>query len=85
MGGRTCVHLEVDMARTVLARPAAFRPQRVQAALIRLINGSLSLLTALSALGLATHPPHYALFAGLAAAIGDRRNRGFPRGSFTCA
>jgi hypothetical protein len=80
------------MARTALARPGALRLQRVQAPLTRLINGSLSTLAALSTLGFATHPPHYALFAthpphyalfaALASAIGDRRNRGFPRGVF---
>jgi hypothetical protein len=77
------------MARTALARPDALglahRLERVQTVFTRLINGSLSTLAALSALGLATHPPHYALFAALATAIGDRRNRGFPRGSFRCA
>jgi hypothetical protein len=73
------------MARSELARPDALRLQHVHAAITRLISGSLSALTALSVLGLATPLPHYALFAALATALGDRRNRGFPRASFRCA
>ena len=44
--------------------------QRVQPALIGLIDGSLSTLAPIFAVALATHEPHYAFVAGLATAIG---------------
>ncbi len=47
-----------------------FLLQRVQPAMVGLIDGSLSTLAPIFAVALATHKPHYAFFAGLATAIG---------------
>ena len=47
-----------------------FLLQRVQPAMVGLIDGSLSTLAPIFAVALATHRPHYAFFAGLATAIG---------------
>ena len=47
-----------------------FLLQRVQPAMVGLIDGSLSTLAPIFAVALATHRPHYAFLAGLATAIG---------------
>ena len=43
-----------------------FLLQRIQPAMVGLIDGSLSTLAPIFAVALATHRPHYAFFAGLA-------------------
>jgi erythrin-vacuolar iron transport family protein len=57
-----------------------FLLQRVQPALIGLIDGSLSTLAPIFAVALATHRPHYAFFAGLATAIGAGVSMAFSEG-----
>src|SRR5881296_1145025 len=47
----------------------AFLLQRVQPAMVGLIDGSLATLAPIFAVALATHKPHYAFVAGLASAI----------------
>src|SRR5438093_10702847 len=47
-----------------------FLLQRIQPAMVGLIDGSLSTLAPIFAVALATHRPHYAFIAGLATAIG---------------
>jgi VIT1/CCC1 family predicted Fe2+/Mn2+ transporter len=46
-----------------------FLLQRVQPAMVGLIDGSLATLAPIFAVALATHKPHYAFIAGLASAI----------------
>ena len=58
----------------------AFLLQRVQPAMVGLIDGSLSTLAPIFAVALATHRPHYAFFAGLATAIGAAVSMGFSEG-----
>ena len=58
----------------------AFLLQRVQPALIGLIDGSLSTLAPIFAVALATHNSHYAFFAGLATSIGAAVAHGFSEG-----
>jgi VIT1/CCC1 family predicted Fe2+/Mn2+ transporter len=57
-----------------------FLLQRVQPAMVGLIDGSLSTLAPIFAVALATHRPHYAFFAGLATAIGAAVSMGFSEG-----
>jgi VIT1/CCC1 family predicted Fe2+/Mn2+ transporter len=47
----------------------SFLLQRVQPAMVGLIDGSLATLAPIFAVALATHKPHYAFVAGLASAI----------------
>jgi erythrin-vacuolar iron transport family protein len=47
----------------------AFLLQRVQPAMVGLVDGSLATLAPIFAVALATHKPHYAFVAGLASAI----------------
>ena len=47
----------------------AFLLQRVQPAMVGLIDGSLATLAPIFAVALATHKPHYAFIAGIASAI----------------
>jgi VIT1/CCC1 family predicted Fe2+/Mn2+ transporter len=47
----------------------AFLLQRVQPAMVGLVDGSLATLAPIFAVALATHKPHYAFIAGLASAI----------------
>jgi erythrin-vacuolar iron transport family protein len=54
-----------------------FLLQRIQPAMVGLIDGSLSTLAPIFAVALATHRPHYAFFAGLATAIGAAVSMGF--------
>jgi erythrin-vacuolar iron transport family protein len=58
----------------------AFLLQRVQPAMVGLIDGSLSTLAPIFAVALATHRPHYAFFAGLATAIGAGVSMAFSEG-----
>src|SRR5437870_12629373 len=57
-----------------------FLLQRVQPAMVGLIDGSLSTLAPIFAVALATHRPHYAFFAGLAIAIGAGVSMAFSEG-----
>jgi hypothetical protein len=54
--------------------------QRVQPALIGLIDGSLSTLAPIFSVALATGKSHYALYAGLATALGAGISMGFSEG-----
>src|ERR671934_336743 len=57
-----------------------FLLQRIQPAMVGLIDGSLSTLAPIFAVALATHRPHYAFFAGLATAIGAAVSMAFSEG-----
>jgi VIT1/CCC1 family predicted Fe2+/Mn2+ transporter len=57
-----------------------FLLQRVQPAMVGLIDGSLSTLAPIFAVALATHKPHYAFYAGLATAIGAGVSMAFSEG-----
>jgi VIT1/CCC1 family predicted Fe2+/Mn2+ transporter len=57
-----------------------FLLQRVQPAMVGLIDGSLSTLAPIFSVALATHKPHYAFFAGLATAIGAGVSMAFSEG-----
>jgi VIT1/CCC1 family predicted Fe2+/Mn2+ transporter len=57
-----------------------FLLQRVQPAMVGLIDGSLSTLAPIFAVAIATHKPHYAFFAGLATAIGAGVSMAFSEG-----
>src|ERR671937_482160 len=48
----------------------AFLLQRVQPAMVGLIDGSLSTLAPIFSVAVVTHKPHYAFIAGLATAFG---------------
>jgi erythrin-vacuolar iron transport family protein len=63
-----------------MADEHAFLLQRVQPAMVGLIDGSLSTLAPIFAVVLATHTPHYAFFAGLATAIGAAVSMAFSEG-----
>lgn len=52
-----------------MAEEHAFLLQRVQPAMVGLVDGSLATLAPIFAVALATHKPHYAFIAGLASAI----------------
>ena len=57
-----------------------FLLQRIQPAMVGLIDGSLSTLAPIFAVALATHRPHFAFFAGLATAIGAGVSMAFSEG-----
>jgi erythrin-vacuolar iron transport family protein len=57
-----------------------FLLQRIQPAMVGLIDGSLSTLAPIFAVALATHRPHYAFYAGLATAIGAGISMAFSEG-----
>ena len=57
-----------------------FLLQRVQPAMVGLIDGSLSTLAPIFAVALATHQPHYAFLAGVATAIGAGVSMAFSEG-----
>jgi VIT1/CCC1 family predicted Fe2+/Mn2+ transporter len=63
-----------------VTKERAFLLQRVQPAMVGLIDGSLSTLAPIFAVALATHRPHYAFFAGLATAIGAGVSMAFSEG-----
>ena len=58
----------------------AFLLQRVQPAMVGLIDGSLATLAPIFAVALATHKPHYAFIAGLATAFGAGISMAFSEG-----
>src|SRR2546428_8344084 len=57
-----------------------FLLQRIQPAMVGLIDGSLSTVAPIFAVALATHKPHYAFYAGLATAIGAGISMAFSEG-----
>src|SRR6184192_2961840 len=57
-----------------------FLLQRVQPAMVRLIDGSLSTLAPIFSVAIVTHRPHYAFIAGLAAAFGAGISMAFSEG-----
>ncbi|HSC74466.1 MAG TPA: hypothetical protein VLB89_09880 [Gaiellaceae bacterium] len=63
-----------------MADEHVFLLQRVQPAMVGLIDGSLSTLAPIFAVVLATHRPHYAFYAGLATAIGAAVSMAFSEG-----
>src|SRR5215472_18413842 len=63
-----------------MADEHVFLLQRVQPAMVGLIDGSLSTLAPIFAVALATHTPHYAFYAGLATAIGAAVSMAFSEG-----
>jgi VIT1/CCC1 family predicted Fe2+/Mn2+ transporter len=63
-----------------MADEHVFLLQRVQPAMVGLIDGSLSTLAPIFAVVIATHTPHYAFFAGLATAIGAAVSMAFSEG-----
>jgi hypothetical protein len=68
--------LEADQA----GDERSFLLQRVQPAMAGLMDGSLSTLAPIFTVALATHQPHYAFFAGLAAALGAGVSMAFSEG-----
>jgi len=58
----------------------AFLLQRVQPAMIGLIDGSLSTLAPIFSVAIVTHKPHYAFIAGVATAIGAGISMAFSEG-----
>jgi erythrin-vacuolar iron transport family protein len=58
----------------------SFLLERAQPAMTGLIDGSLSTIAPVFAVALATHQPHYAFLAGLAAAIGAGISMAFSEG-----
>src|SRR5436190_6516331 len=69
-----------DAVHTPYHETHEFLLERVQPALIGLIDGSLSTLAPIFAVALATHNPHYAFFAGLATSIGAGVSMGVSEG-----
>jgi VIT1/CCC1 family predicted Fe2+/Mn2+ transporter len=57
-----------------------FLLQRVQPAMVGLIDGSLSTLAPIFSVAIVTHKPHYAFIAGLAAAFGAGVSMAFSEG-----
>jgi VIT1/CCC1 family predicted Fe2+/Mn2+ transporter len=57
-----------------------FLLQRVQPAMVGLIDGSLSTLAPIFSVAFATHKPHYAFIAGLATSIGAGISMAFSEG-----
>jgi VIT1/CCC1 family predicted Fe2+/Mn2+ transporter len=58
----------------------AFLLQRVQPAMVGLVDGSLSTLAPIFSIALATHDTRYAFIAGLATALGAAVSMGFSEG-----
>src|ERR687885_846195 len=57
-----------------------FLLQRVQPAMVGLIDGSLSTLAPIFSVAVVTHKPHYAFIAGVATAIGAGISMAFSEG-----
>jgi len=57
-----------------------FLLQRVQPAMVGLIDGSLSTIAPIFSVAIATHKPHYAFIAGLATAFGAGVSMAFSEG-----
>ena len=58
----------------------SFLLQRVQPAMVGLVDGSLATLAPIFAVALATHKPHYAFIAGVATAFGAGISMAFSEG-----
>src|SRR2546427_12164567 len=58
----------------------AFLLQRVQPAMVGLIDGSLSTLAPIFSVAVVTHKPHYAFIAGVATAFGAGISMSFSEG-----
>src|ERR671929_417327 len=58
----------------------AFLLQRVQPAMVGLVDGSLSTLAPIFSVAIATHKPHVAFIAGLATALGAGISMAFSEG-----
>src|SRR5438105_10330612 len=58
----------------------AFLLQRVQPAMVGLIDGSLSTLAPIFSVAIVTHKPHYAFIAGVATAFGAGVSMAFSEG-----
>src|SRR5918912_3461944 len=58
----------------------AFLLQRVQPAMVGLIDGSLSTIAPIFSVAIATHKPHYAFIAGVATAFGAGISMAFSEG-----
>ncbi len=58
----------------------AFHLQRVQPAMVGLIDGSLSTLAPIFSVAVVTHKPHYAFIAGVATAFGAGVSMAFSEG-----
>src|ERR671910_1275569 len=58
----------------------AFLLQRVQPAMVGLIDGSLSTLAPIFSVAIVTHKPHFAFIAGVATAIGAGISMAFSEG-----
>jgi erythrin-vacuolar iron transport family protein len=65
---------------TWMADEHVFLLQRVQPAMIGLIDGSLSTLAPIFSVAIVTHKPHYAFIAGVATAIGAGISMAFSEG-----
>jgi VIT1/CCC1 family predicted Fe2+/Mn2+ transporter len=63
-----------------MAEEHTFLLQRVQPAMIGLIDGSLSTLAPIFSVAIVTHKPHYAFIAGVATAIGAGISMAFSEG-----
>src|SRR6476646_7972701 len=61
----------------------AFLLQKVQPAMVGLVDGSLSTLAPIFSIALATHDTRYAFIAGLATALGAGISMAFSEGSTT--
>jgi VIT1/CCC1 family predicted Fe2+/Mn2+ transporter len=70
----------VDNGLKLATAERSFLLQRVQPATAGLMDGSLSTLAPIFAVAISTHQPHYAFFAGLAAAIGAGVSMAFSEG-----
>jgi VIT1/CCC1 family predicted Fe2+/Mn2+ transporter len=60
--------------------PHQFLLQRVQPAMVGLVDGSLSTLAPIFSIALASHNPRYAFIAGLATSLGAAISMGFSEG-----
>ena len=65
---------------TFVSDEHAFLLQRVQPAMVGLIDGSLSTLAPIFSVAVVTHKPHYAFIAGLATAFGAGISMAFSEG-----
>src|SRR5438876_4557493 len=63
-----------------MAEEHTFLLQRVQPAMIGLIDGSLSTLAPIFSVAIVTHKPHFAFIAGVATAIGAGVSMAFSEG-----
>ena len=82
MSGLPYVLLACELVDTLylMTEEHAFLLQRVQPAMIGLIDGSLSTLAPIFSVAIVTHKPHYAFIAGVATAIGAGISMAFSEG-----